>query len=39
MISMKPWNCPSSSGSKLLSATGDMLDDPNEYQKVIGALQ
>jgi histone deacetylase 1/2 len=39
MIGAKPLNCPSSSGTKLSSATGDILHDPTAYRRIVGALQ
>ena len=39
MIGAKPLNCPSSSGPKLSFVTGNILPDPTDYRRVIGALQ
>jgi len=39
MINVKPLNCPSSSGPKLSSITGNILSDPTDYRRVVGALQ
>jgi hypothetical protein len=39
MIGAKPLNCPSSSGPKLSSVTGNILHDPTDYRRVVGALQ
>ena len=39
MIGAKPLNYPSSSGPKLSSVTGNILPDPTDYRRVVGALQ
>ncbi|KAF5471906.1 hypothetical protein F2P56_008669 [Juglans regia] len=39
MVGAKPLNCPSTSGPKLSSIEGELLSDPTEYRRVVGALQ
>jgi hypothetical protein len=39
MLGARPLRCPSSSGSKLSSTAGDLLENPTEYRRVIGAFQ
>jgi hypothetical protein len=39
MIGAKLLNCPSSSGTKLSSAAGDILHNPTAYRRIVGALQ
>jgi len=39
MIGAKLLNCPSSSGTKLSSAAGDILHDLIAYRRIVGALQ
>jgi len=39
MLGARPLHCPSSSGSKLSSTVGDLLENPTEYRRVVGSLQ
>ena len=39
MLGARPLRCPSSSGSKLSSTAGDLLENPTEYRRVVGAFQ
>jgi hypothetical protein len=39
MLGARPLRCPSSSGSKLPSIAGELLENPTEYRRVVGALQ
>ena len=39
IIGAKPLNCPFFFCTKLSSAAGDILHDPTEYQRIVGALQ
>lgn len=35
----KPLNCPTTLGLRLSSTKGELLPDPTEYRRVVGALQ
>ncbi|KAF5443872.1 hypothetical protein F2P56_036396 [Juglans regia] len=39
MVGAKPLSCPTTSGPKLSSEDSELLSDPTEYRRVVGALQ
>lgn len=39
MVGSKPYSDPCTSGCKLLTFSGEPLDDINEYRQIVGALQ